>query len=67
MSSPNLPRLRKVITLIALALALAHLLLPSLTIDHITLILLSFALITMANSIGEVAGGSRRVEDRVAR
>ncbi len=71
MSSPNLPRLRKVITLIALALALAYLLLPSLTIDHITLILLAFALIPwltpLVKSLEAPGGWKIELRDEVKR
>lgn len=45
MNLSNLARLRQAVTLVALALALIHLLSPSLAIDHITLVLLGFALL----------------------
>lgn len=45
MPGSAISRIRNTVTLIALALALIHILAPSLTIDHITLALLGFALL----------------------
>lgn len=45
MKSHNLSFLRTIVTLIALVLAFTHAWLPDLSIDHITLVLLAFAII----------------------
>ena len=50
------------ITVVALVVAILHVVRPDITIDAITVFLLSSSFITLVNSINKIAGISRWVE-----